>query len=100
MKLSFSFSWPALSKVTYASALEPYVTDWTTPPNFLGAYSAMLPGVRRRNPLVVGNMVFAGEAFVQNLQKSPSQMTGAWESGRIAGRKILKKLALAEAGQG
>ena len=47
-----------------------------------------------------GNLVFAGEAFVQNLQKSPSQMTGAWESGRIAGRKILKKLALAEAGQG
>lgn len=70
-----------------------HVTDWTTNPNFLGAYSAMLPGVRRRNPLVVGNMVFAGEAFVQNLQKSPSQMTGAWESGRIAGRKVLRKLA-------
>jgi hypothetical protein len=40
-------------------------------------------------------MVFAGEAFVQNLKKSPSQMTGAWESGRVAGRKILRKLALA-----
>jgi monoamine oxidase len=74
-----------------------HVTDWTANPNFLGAYSAMLPGVRRRNPLVVGNMVFAGEAFVQNLQKSPSQMTGAWESGRIAGRKILRKLTLVEA---
>jgi monoamine oxidase len=72
-----------------------YVTDWTTHPNFLGAYSATLPGVKRRNPLVVGNMVFAGEAFVQNLKKSPSQMTGAWESGRVAGRKILRKLALA-----
>lgn len=70
-----------------------HITDWTTNPNFLGAYSAMLPGVRRRNPLVVGNLVFAGEAFVQNLKKSPSQMTGAWESGRIAARKILRKLA-------
>jgi monoamine oxidase len=70
-----------------------HITDWTTNPNFLGAYSAMLPGVRRRNPLVVGNLVFAGEAFVQNLKKSPSQMTGAWESGRIAGQKILRKLA-------
>jgi monoamine oxidase len=70
-----------------------HITDWTTNPNFLGAYSAMLPGVRRRNPLVIGNMVFAGEAFVQSLKKSPSQMTGAWESGRIAGRKILRKLA-------
>jgi hypothetical protein len=38
--------------------------------------------------------VFAGEAFVQDLKKSPSQMTGAWESGRIAGKKILTKLAL------
>ena len=73
------------------------VTDWTTHPGFLGAYSAMLPGVKRRNPLVVGNVVFTGEAFVQNLTKSPSQMTGAWESGRIAGRKILRKLALADA---
>ena len=73
------------------------VTDWTTHPGFLGAYSAMLPGVKRRNPLVVGNMVFAGEAFVQNLKKSPSQMTGAWDSGRIAARKILRKLALADA---
>jgi monoamine oxidase len=72
-----------------------HVTDWTTNPNFLGAYSAMLPGVKRRNPLVIGNLVFAGEAFVQNLKKSPSQMTGAWESGRIAGKKILSKLALA-----
>jgi monoamine oxidase len=70
-----------------------HVTDWTTNPNFLGAYSAMLPGVKRRNPLVIGNLVFAGEAFVQNLKKSPSQMTGAWESGRIAGKKILAKLA-------
>jgi monoamine oxidase len=69
-----------------------HITDWTTNPNFLGAYSAMLPGVKRRNPLVVGNMVFAGEAFVQNLKKSPSQMTGASESGRIAGQKILRKL--------
>src|SRR5262249_43179976 len=51
------------------------ITDWTPNPNFLGAYSAMLPGVKRRNPLVVGNMVFAGEAFVHNLKKSPSQMT-------------------------
>jgi monoamine oxidase len=74
-----------------------HITDWTTNPNFLGAYSAMLPGVKRRNPLVVGNMVFAGEAFVQNLKKSPSQMTGAWESGRIAGQKILRKLALKSA---
>jgi hypothetical protein len=49
----------------------------------------MLPGVKRRNPLVVGNLVFTGEAFVQDLKKSPSQMTGAWESGRIAGRTIL-----------
>jgi len=24
----------------------------------------MLPGVKRRNPLVIGNLVFAGEAFV------------------------------------
>jgi monoamine oxidase len=72
-----------------------HVTDWTTNPNFLGAYSAMLPGVKRRNPLVIGNLVFAGEAFVQNLKKSPSQMTGAWESGRIAGKKILTKLARA-----
>jgi monoamine oxidase len=77
-----------------------HMTDWTTNPNFLGAYSAMLPGVKRRNPLVVGNMVFAGEAFVQNLKKSPSQMTGAWESGRIAGRKILRKLALKHAQDG
>jgi monoamine oxidase len=72
-----------------------HITDWTTNPCFLGAYSAMLPGVKRRNPLVVGNLVFAGEAFVQNLKKSPSQMTGAWESGRIAGKKILTKLTLA-----
>ena len=71
-----------------------HMTDWTTNPNFLGAYSAMLPGVKRRNPLVVGNLVFAGEAFVQNLKMSPSQMTGAWASGRIAGQKILRKLAL------
>jgi monoamine oxidase len=71
-----------------------HITDWTTNPNFLGAYSAMLPGVKRRNPLVIGKLVFAGEAFVQNLKKSPSQMTGAWDSGRIAGRKILSKLAL------
>lgn len=70
-----------------------HITDWTTNPYFLGAYSAMLPGVKRRNPLIVGNLVFAGEAFVQNLKKSPSQMTGAWESGRIAGKKILSKLA-------
>ena len=70
-----------------------HITDWTTNPYFLGAYSAMLPGVKRRNPLVIGNMVFAGEAFVQSLKKSPSQMTGAWESGRIAGQKILRKLA-------
>ncbi len=73
-----------------------HVTDWTTNPNFLGAYSAMLPGVKRRNPLVIGNLVFAGEAFVQNLKKSPSQMTGAWESGRLAGKKILAKLAREE----
>ena len=66
-----------------------HITDWTTNPNFLAAYSAMLPGVKRRNPLVIGNLVFAGEAFVQDLKKSPSQMTGAWESGRIAGKKIL-----------
>ena len=71
-----------------------HITDWTTNPNFLAAYSAMLPGVKRRNPLVIGNLVFAGEAFVQDLKKSPSQMTGAWESGRIAGKKILTKLAL------
>jgi hypothetical protein len=71
-----------------------HTTDWTTNPNFLAAYSAMLPGVKRRNPLVIGNLVFAGEAFVQDLKKSPSQMTGAWESGRIAGKKILTKLAL------
>jgi hypothetical protein len=82
-----------------------HITDWTTNPNFLAAYSAMLPGVKRRNPLVIGNLVFAGEALVQNLKKSPSQMTGAWESGRIAGKKILTKLALAarragEAGSG
>jgi monoamine oxidase len=74
-----------------------HITDWTTNPFFLCAYSAMLPGVRRRNPLVIGNMVIAGEAFVQNLKKSPSQMTGAWESGRIAGQKILRKLAAKEA---
>jgi hypothetical protein len=43
---------------------------------------------------VIGNLVFAGVAFVQDLKKSPSQMTGAWESGRIAGKKILTKLAL------
>ena len=72
-----------------------HITDWTTNPYFLGAYSAMLPGVKRRNPLVVGNLVFAGEAFVQNLKKSPSQMTGAWESGRIAAKKVLTKLTLA-----
>ena len=48
----------------------------------------MLPCVKRRNPLVIGNLVFAGEAFVQDLKKSPSQMTGAWESGRIAGKKF------------
>jgi polyamine oxidase len=72
-----------------------HITDWTTNPWFLGAYSAMRPGVKRRNPLVVGNLVFAGEAFVQNLKKSPSQMTGAWESGRIAGKKVLTKLTLA-----
>jgi len=72
-----------------------HITDWTTNACFLGAYSAMLPGVKRRNPLVVGNLIFAGEAFVQNLKKSPSQMTGAWESGRIAGKKILTKLTLA-----
>lgn len=71
-----------------------HITDWTTNPNFLGAYSAMLPGFKRRNPLVVGNLVFAGEAFVQSLKKCPSQMTGAWESGRIAGQKILRKLTL------
>ena len=70
-----------------------HITDWTTNAYFLGAYSAMLPGVKRRNPLVVGNLIFAGEAFVQNLKKSPSQMTGAWESGRIAGKKVLTKLA-------
>ena len=75
-----------------------HITDWTTNPYFLGAYSAMLPGVKRRNPLVIGNLLFAGEAFVQNLKKSPSQMTGAWDSGRIAGRKILSKLAAAERG--
>jgi monoamine oxidase len=72
-----------------------HITDWTTNGHFLGAYSAMLPGVKRRNPLVVGNLIFAGEAFVQNLKMSPSQMTGAWESGRIAGKKILRKLTLA-----
>ena len=72
-----------------------HITDWTTNAYFLGAYSAMLPGVKRRNPLVVGNLIFAGEAFVQNLKMSPSQMTGAWESGRIAGKKILTKLTLA-----
>jgi hypothetical protein len=71
-----------------------HITDWTTNPNFLAAYSAMLPGLKRRNPLVIGNLVFAGETFVQDLKKSPSQMTGAWESGRIAGKKILTKLAL------
>lgn len=29
------------------------ITDWTTNPNFLATYSAMLAGVKRRNPLVI-----------------------------------------------
>ena len=86
---------PNLSGVRYNLEGRIHITDWTTNAYFLGAYSAMLPGVKRRNPLVVGNLIFAGEAFVQNLKKSPSQMTGAWESGRIAGKKILTKLTLA-----
>jgi hypothetical protein len=42
-------------------------------------------------PVAIGNLVFAGEAFVQDLKKSPSQMTGAWASGRIAGKKNFDK---------
>ena len=68
-----------------------HITDWTTNPNFLAAYSAVLPGVKRRNPLVIGNLAFAGEAFVQDLKKSPSQMTGAWESGRHRGEEDFDK---------
>src|SRR5260370_21494550 len=57
-----------------------HITDWSTNPNFLAAYSPMLPGVKRRNPLEIGNLVFAGEAVVQDRQKTPSQRTRAWTS--------------------
>lgn len=69
------------------------VTSWTTDPAFGGAYSAMLPGHKRQNPLHCGSVIFAGEAFVADLRKSPSQMVGAWYSGRTAAQTILTKLA-------
>jgi predicted NAD/FAD-dependent oxidoreductase len=72
-----------------------HMTGWTTNAYFRGAYSAMLPGHKRINPLHCGP-IFAGEAFVKNLKKSPSQMTGAWESARITGKALLKKLGSLE----
>lgn len=69
-------------------------TNWSTDADFLCAYSAMLPGHKRRNPLVVGNLIFAGEAWVGDLKQGPTTMAGAFASGRIAAKKTLRKLVL------
>lgn len=68
------------------------ITDWITSENFLGAYSAALPGYHRIGPLDCGSVLFAGEAFVADAAKSPSQMLGAWHSGNQVATKILRKL--------
>lgn len=67
-------------------------TDWSTNAHYLCAYSAMRPGFRRRNPLVVGNLIFAGEAWVENMKKGPTTMAGAFTSGEIAAKKTLRRL--------
>lgn len=65
------------------------VTGWNRDPLILGSYTGLRVGGRRRNPIVQGRMILAGEAFVADATFSPSQMAGAWASGRLAARLAL-----------
>lgn len=87
---------PALAGVSDNVDGRIHMTSWSTNPHFLGAYSAMLPGYARSNPLHCG-VIFAGEAFVKNLKHSPSQMAGAHMSGRMVAKSLLRRLGGAQA---
>jgi monoamine oxidase len=63
-------------------------TDWCSNPFTLGAYSAATPGAVRKDPVVLGNVILAGEAFVESYSKWPSMMSGAYTSGTIAATRI------------
>lgn len=77
-------SFPQL--VGYEDYLEypPCVTGWNRNPYTMGAYTAAAPGKTRSNPLAIGPLVFAGEAFVADPAESPTTLLGAFHSARYA----------------
>lgn len=59
-------------------------SSWGRNPRTRGSYSYCKPGFTRPDNFRVGQIIFAGEAFLSDPQKSPGQIVGAWYSGRYA----------------
>ena len=64
---------------------EPLISHWVGNPYTRGAYSALLPGHRRRGPWMEGAVCFCGEAFDARF---PASLAGAWLSGEAAAALI------------
>jgi phytoene dehydrogenase-like protein len=62
------------------------VTGWGKNPYTLGSYSVCAPHHHRPDPFACENIIFTGEAFLSDSQKSPGQMVGAWNAGRMAAK--------------
>ncbi len=65
---------------------EPLISHWLGNPYMRGAYSALLPGHRRKGPQVEGAVCFCGEAFDDTY---PASLAGAWLSGQAAVRLLV-----------
>ncbi|MBN8520979.1 MAG: FAD-dependent oxidoreductase [Alphaproteobacteria bacterium] len=67
-------------------------TKWGENPLVRGGYSILRPGGLRHDPISSGRITFAGEAFCASQEHSPSQVEGAYHSGRMAAESIFPKL--------
>lgn len=83
---------PAISGYRNYVDGDTHVTGWASNPFTQGAYSCILPGHKRQNPMAAGNILFAGEAFAADTIMCPSQALAAWHSGRLAGSRIFEDL--------
>jgi monoamine oxidase len=67
-------------------------TKWGENPLVKGGYSILRPGGLRYDPVTAGRITFAGEAFCAKQEHSPSQVEGAYHSGRMAAERLFPKL--------
>jgi monoamine oxidase len=68
---------------------KPILTDWHRNPYTKGAYSSCRVGGNRSGPVQFHKIIFAGEAFDDH---APGHVTGAWRSGKRAGKMVAEKL--------